>query len=354
VKGTSTLLKAHAGAVRSVNFGKDGKSLLTAGDDKTVKIWALPSKRFMATLSGHSNWVRTAVFSPDQQLVASGGDDKTVRVWDATKGQLIQTYYDPTDIVTSVQFHPEGTSIACGSNDKTLKLWDIRSEKLVQYYQAHDGPVTSVRFHPSGNYVLTSSADSTLKIWDIREGTLLYTLRGHGGATTGVAFSPKGDFFASSSDDESVMVWKTNFDTPIDSAALHFDGHGRAQENDRGSNAIHVHSSPSRNSIPSNIKSKVATISVPSVPKIDTPLAETTNILPKENVSAIASAAPSLPPAKVDHASQLPEVLSKTLDYIVGQLDLITENFNILEQRIADVERVANRLDRELLDKNRS
>ena len=32
------MLKAHTGTVRCVNFSADGKLLITAGDDKTVKV----------------------------------------------------------------------------------------------------------------------------------------------------------------------------------------------------------------------------------------------------------------------------------------------------------------------------
>jgi centriolar protein POC1 len=105
------VLKAHAGAVRAVDFSPNGRLLLTAGDDKAVKVrvcrvlgrctpslylclcsrlflnhfvwphqlWALPQQRFAAALGSHGNWVRCAVFSPDGRLVASGGDDKSAK-----------------------------------------------------------------------------------------------------------------------------------------------------------------------------------------------------------------------------------------------------------------------------------
>lgn len=69
-------MKGHAGTVRSVDFSWNGSHLLTASDDKTVKMWAVPSKRFQCTFNGHINWVRSAKFSSDAIRVVSGGDDK--------------------------------------------------------------------------------------------------------------------------------------------------------------------------------------------------------------------------------------------------------------------------------------
>ena len=37
-KGESTVFKAHTATVRCVDFSGDGQSLLTASDDKTIKV----------------------------------------------------------------------------------------------------------------------------------------------------------------------------------------------------------------------------------------------------------------------------------------------------------------------------
>ncbi len=37
-RGESTVLKGHSGGVRSVAFSRDCRQLITASDDKTVKV----------------------------------------------------------------------------------------------------------------------------------------------------------------------------------------------------------------------------------------------------------------------------------------------------------------------------
>lgn len=59
-KGESTVFKAHTATVRSVHFSSDGQSLLTASDDKTVKVWMVHRQKFLFSLSQHINWVRCA------------------------------------------------------------------------------------------------------------------------------------------------------------------------------------------------------------------------------------------------------------------------------------------------------
>lgn len=76
------------------------------------------------TLRGHGDRLSAVVFRPDGKRVVSAGWDKTLKIWDATTGKEERTLTGHTDAVLGVAFSSDGRRIASGSWDHTVKVWD--------------------------------------------------------------------------------------------------------------------------------------------------------------------------------------------------------------------------------------
>jgi hypothetical protein len=71
-------LAGHSDRVNSVMFSPDGKMIVTASSDKTVKLWSKDG-RTLHTLSGHHDRIDSVAFSPDGQMIASNSGARTVK-----------------------------------------------------------------------------------------------------------------------------------------------------------------------------------------------------------------------------------------------------------------------------------
>ena len=61
-----------------------GVLLASASDDKSIKLWDMPSATLRATL--HAVRVNSIALSPNGNLLASASEDKTARLWDVAFG----------------------------------------------------------------------------------------------------------------------------------------------------------------------------------------------------------------------------------------------------------------------------
>jgi len=70
----------HEGRVNALAFSHDGRVLVSASSDATVRMWQLRTGRGIA-LRGHDGVVSGLMMAPDDDAVVSLGFDGSARVW---------------------------------------------------------------------------------------------------------------------------------------------------------------------------------------------------------------------------------------------------------------------------------
>ena len=112
-----TVRLRHEAQVSCVAFAPDGKTVASASEDKTVRLWDTATGKEIHQLRGHQRWVNSVVFSPDGKMVASASADHTVRLWDAASGkeirQLPETSAGLFKIVQPGQRQAQGNPLNC-------------------------------------------------------------------------------------------------------------------------------------------------------------------------------------------------------------------------------------------------
>ncbi|MDJ0617332.1 MAG: TIR domain-containing protein, partial [Calothrix sp. MO_192.B10] len=206
-------LKGHTSAVNSVAFSPDGKTIASASDDNTIKLWNLQDGKVLKTLDGHTDDVFSVTFSPDGKTIASVSKDHTIKLWNLQDGKELNTikgYTDGVNYVNSVAFSPDGKIIAAASDDNTIKLWNLQGKELNTRFRrtvfGHRSVVNSIAFSPDGKTIASASDDNSIKLWNL-QGQVLKTLKGHEDDVISVAFSSDGKTIASASRDNTIKLW---------------------------------------------------------------------------------------------------------------------------------------------------
>nr|WP_206440706.1 AAA family ATPase [Streptomyces scabichelini] len=218
-------LTGHTSWVSSAVFSPDGNTLAGASDDGTIRLWDVrdPShpRPLGAPLTGHDGTIYLIAFSPDGRTLASAGDDHTVRLWkvgDPSRPKALGALTGHTAAVRSVAFSPDGRTLAAGGDDNTIRLWDMadprRPEPIDTVLTGHTDLVHSVAFSPDGRTLASGSADDTIRLWNVTDARhaapLGPPLTGHTGPIWSVAFSPDGTTLAAASQDGTATLWNVS------------------------------------------------------------------------------------------------------------------------------------------------
>ncbi|ORX89221.1 WD40 repeat-like protein [Basidiobolus meristosporus CBS 931.73] len=198
----------HGHIVRCVDFSADGSKIVTGGHEKKLRIFDLkqPTEE-PVILEGHTATIKAVLWDHLNEVIISASDDKTVKVWDTSSLSVIKeisTEQPPTSLGLTI----DGQSIAI-TFGKTIQFWDVKSYELKKSFDM-EYEVSSVSLHPDhSRFVVGGTSDLWVRIYDYETGKELEVYKGHHGPVHTVSYSPDGEIYATGSEDGTIRLWLT-------------------------------------------------------------------------------------------------------------------------------------------------
>ncbi len=159
-------LKGHGDSINACAFSPDNNSILSAGADRTLRLWDLDTGKELKTFKYHDDEVTCCAFSPDGKYIVSGSKDETLKLWNADTCEETARLEGHQDAVNSCAFSPDGTIIVSGSDDGSVIFWDTRTKQELEKIDISHRPVTCCTFSPDGDIVAAASEDGMLTLID--------------------------------------------------------------------------------------------------------------------------------------------------------------------------------------------
>ena len=231
----------HTAKVIDLVVTPDGKHLVSASNDKTVRVWEIETGKTVRTIRGEAapgNWgvIHSMKLSPDGRWLAVGGylhgTDRTtasgVRIYEFASGRMTAFLKGHDNVVYALAFSPDGKRLISGSGDKTAIVWDLTTLQQVHRLSGHTEAIKAVAFTHDGDRAVTGGGDQTLRLWNAADGKLIAEMTEHKQAAereaertsrdgkkpeswhagvVAVAVSPMEALIASGSTDGRILLW---------------------------------------------------------------------------------------------------------------------------------------------------
>ena len=241
-KSITKLSNEHKGRINCVIKLSNGE-IVTAGQDKSIKVWKIDSSSSLMTLEGHKSmiWCLNEIKG---NKVITGSSDNTAVVWDlnakkkdfelfkdkeisvalqlktgnvllCSASKLILFELDSKKQLTSLEIKPgvwsikelsDGT-VAAGYGNGDVAILEVGNEiKVKTILKGHKKTVNNI-IELANHKLVTASDESHMILWDLSDPESKYFIEGHTDNVSCLAYLG-GTRSASSSLDNTLKVWE--------------------------------------------------------------------------------------------------------------------------------------------------
>ena len=200
-------LEGHKGRVSSLAFTSDGRTLVSASIDKTIRVWDSWVGVEKRKIDAHGAGVNAIAIGGSDKVMVSGSFDRTAKSWEMESGRLLKSFHGSQSQILSLSISPDGALLASGSEGGSIRLWDCSSASELKHIVGHSGSVWSVAIGLNGKTVVGAFQDGVIRTYEVESGRELSSIKATRGAVWSIALTADGRTLVSGTDSGSVAVW---------------------------------------------------------------------------------------------------------------------------------------------------
>jgi hypothetical protein len=214
-------LIGHKGPVLAAASSDEGRWIVSAGTDATIRVWNAGSGALVRTIEVDEG-APTALAVGNRRALA-GHKGGTIVLWDLEKAEKLGAFQlGSTAAVTSLAFTAETNEFVAASQDGSVALFDTRLPSAPSMLlNGRDGTGMIVTASLARGFVASAGADRTVRLWRAETESLTRTYRIPAGEIAALDISSDGRYLAAAVTDGSIRVWSNSSSRAIRTFKAH-------------------------------------------------------------------------------------------------------------------------------------
>jgi RNA polymerase sigma factor (sigma-70 family) len=215
----------HGGVIWAVRFAPDRKTVVSVGNDHSIRLWDAASGRAAGVFAdaraasnpyASSRWLYCLAIAPDGETIAAGEYEPgwqygNIHLWDMATGKKRVMISAHKGGVLALAFSRDSKTLASAGDDRTIRLWQTATGKNLLTLVGHTAQCRGVGFTRDGKGLVSLAADGSVRGWDRKTGQERWRIERQYGGTGSMALSPDGKTLAAVGNDKNIAVY--NVDT---------------------------------------------------------------------------------------------------------------------------------------------
>src|SRR5215831_13696896 len=207
-----TRLTGHRGAVTGLGLGDDGRWIVSAGADATLRVWNAGSGAPVRIIE-LDDGPATAIAVDDRRAL-TGHKSGAIVLWDLERAEKLGLFQHQPAPVTGLAFAGDADHFAAASQTGAMALFDVRSPSVPTLLAEGLEGAQAIAGSRSLRLMASAGQDHSIRLWRTDTGGLARSWRGQSEAASALEMSPGGRSLATGSTTGAVRLWSTSSSRP--------------------------------------------------------------------------------------------------------------------------------------------
>lgn len=199
------VITGHTAPIAALAASGDGRTLISAGWDHTVRIWRpLEDEPAPRVIDGHKAAVNSVAVLPGGGAVVSVGYDGRIAIDDIATATVIRARKLDAPL-NAVAVAPDGEILAAGADGLIhILAGDLSTRRQIALDR---GPLTALALSVDGRRIAAAGLRTPLTLIDRTTGSTIAEIVGPGLPIWSIAFTPDGKTLISGGIDRAIRQW---------------------------------------------------------------------------------------------------------------------------------------------------